>query len=110
MIAEICFGIIIIAGVLYFLWTRSAPATSFEKKLEGGKSKVVVKTAKPLSRIALSDKADGEKLLFIRNNIAKGETVEFIYPPSQDIAQLTVDDDTGTNIYNLSPGQKLEYF
>lgn len=103
MIIEFVAGFVIVGILLYIFWKLSQPKLFFEKVLAKGKSKVIIKTGKPLKRVMLSDKANGEKLSFVRNDIKKGEALEFIYPASTDTAQLIIDDENGTNTFRLTP-------
>lgn len=105
MILELLIGLVIVCITLYLIWKKLDSQFSFKKFLKDGKSVVLVKTNKPLKRIALIDQAEGEKLTFVRNNIEKGDLIEFVYAPSQEEALLIIDDDSGTHTFKLSINQ-----
>jgi ABC-type uncharacterized transport system permease subunit len=101
MIVELIIGIAVVCAALYLLLRYLEKPLFFEKRIRGGKSVVVVRTNKPLKRVTVTDKADNEKLTFVRNNVGKGEFVEFIYHASPEDALLIVDDDVGTHTFKI---------
>lgn len=85
------FALMLIILIAYFVWKRGAGSVKFEKKLKDGKSVVEVQPFVNLKRVMVQDKAGGESLVFVRENVASGEKVFFEYPPSNSPARLTTE-------------------
>ncbi len=85
------FAFLVLALVIYFIWKRGAGSVKFQKKLKDGKSLVCVQPFVNLKRVMVQDKAGGENLVFVRENIASGEKVWFEYPASNSPARLTTE-------------------
>ncbi len=101
MIIELIIGFLFIIILLYLIWRQLDKPFSFEKRIQNGKSVVFVKTNVPLKRVSLSEKVGRDKLLFVRNNVEVGASVEFVYPLSQGKTTITIEDETGEHAFTL---------
>ncbi|MBD3389890.1 hypothetical protein GF415_02945 [Candidatus Micrarchaeota archaeon] len=85
------FSIMVLVLVIYFVWKRGSGSVKFQKKIKGGKSVVLVQPFVNLKRVMVQDKASGESLVFVKENLGSGETVWFEYPASNSPARLTTE-------------------
>ncbi len=85
------FAFLLLALIAYFVWKRGSGSVTFEKKIIEGKIVVMVQPFLNLKRIMVQDKASGESLVFVRENISSGEKIYFEYPASDSPARLTTE-------------------
>ncbi|MBN2122409.1 hypothetical protein JW721_05150 [Candidatus Micrarchaeota archaeon] len=85
------FTLLLLIIVAYFFLKRGSGSVNFEKKLIDGHSVVSVQPFFNLKRAMVQDKAGGESLVFVRENIPSGEKVVFEYPASNTPARLTTE-------------------
>ena len=105
LVKEIAIGTVIAAVVLggiYFLWKRNTGPADFRKTIENGKSKVVVKANKNLRKVVLVEFIDGEEMMLSRENVAKNERIEFVYPHSMERAKLIIEDEKGEHAMDVA--------
>jgi hypothetical protein len=104
MIVEILIGtgiaISVLAGV-YVFWKKSSGIAEFSKRVQEGKSMVTVKANKDLRKITLVEVHENEEIMLVRDNVAKNETVEFVYPFSLEKAQLTIQDENSDHYFEV---------
>jgi len=101
MILEICAGLVIVVCIvlIIYLLTRSRSSVSIEKKTEGGNVKLSMKANKDIRQIDVSGQnEDGEEIRFMRKDLKKGETVEFVFPLTRNPLQITVTDESGNKV------------
>jgi hypothetical protein len=85
------FTLLLIIILAYFVLKRGSGSVNFEKKIVNGHSVVTVQPFFNLKRAMVQDKAGGESLVFVRENIPSGEKVVFEYPASKAPARLTTE-------------------
>jgi hypothetical protein len=85
------FALLLLVLIAYFVWKRGTGSVNFTKKIVEGKSVVRVQPFLNLKRIMVQDKAGGESLVFVRENVASGESVCFEYAASNSPARLTTE-------------------
>jgi hypothetical protein len=85
------FTLLLIIIIAYFFLKRGSGSVNFEKKLIDGRSVVSVQPFFNLKRAMVQDRAGGESLVFVRENIPSGEKVVFEYPASNSPARLTTE-------------------
>lgn len=85
------FSLLLIIILAYFMLKRGSGSVTFEKKIINGHSVVSVQPFFNLKRAMVQDKAGGESLVFVRENIPSGERVVFEYPASNTPARLTTE-------------------
>lgn len=100
MFIEWIVGLAVVAIGLYALWKYLETPVHIEKKIKNGKTLLTVKTNKSLRYIVVTDRAEDEKITFLRNNVEPG-TMEFIYPASDGIATVTIEDQTHRKKFNV---------
>ena len=77
--------------IIYLIWKRGAGSVTFRKKIVEGNSLVLVQPFVNLKRIMVQDKAGGQNLVFVRENVMSGEKIWFEYPASNTPARLTTE-------------------
>jgi len=92
------FAFLLLLLVIYFVWKRGAGSVKFKKKIKDGKSMVIVQPFVNLKRVMVQDKAGGENLVFVRENVSSGEKVYFEYPASNTPARLTTEGEVSITI------------
>ena len=92
------FAFLLLLVVIYFVWKRGAGSVKFQKRIKDGKSMVVVQPFVNLKRVMVQDKAGGQNLVFVRENISSGEKVYFDYPASNTPARLTTEGEANITI------------
>ena len=92
------FAVLLFALVIYFVWKRGAGSVKFQKQIKDGKSLVSVQPFVNLKRVMVQDKAAGQNLVFVRENVASGEKVYFEYPASNTPARLTTEGEANITI------------
>ena len=92
------FAILLLFLVVYFIWKRGAGSVNFKKRLKDGKSIVMVQPFVNLKRIMVQDKAGGENLVFVRENVSSGEKIWFEYPASNTPARLTTEGEANITV------------
>ena len=92
------FALALLFLVVYFVWKRGAGSVKFQKKIIEGKSVATVQPFINLKRIMVQDKAEGQNLVFVRENVASGEKVVFEYPASNTPARLTTEGELNITI------------
>ncbi|MFP3950280.1 MAG: hypothetical protein ACLFUZ_04290 [Candidatus Micrarchaeia archaeon] len=85
------FSVMVLAIVIYFIWKKGTGSVKFQKKIKEGKSLVLVQPFVNLKRVMVQDKAKGESLVFVKENMGSGEKVWFEYPASNSPARLTTE-------------------
>jgi hypothetical protein len=85
------FALLLFVLIIYFIWKRGSGSVNFTKKIVEGKSVVEVQPFLNLKRVMVQDKAGGESLVFVRENISSGEKVCFEYAASNTPARLTTE-------------------
>ncbi len=85
------FSVLLLLVIIYFVWKRGAGSVKFKKILKNGNSIVIVQPFVNLKRVMVQDKAGGEELVFVRENIRSGERIIFEYPASNTPARLTTE-------------------
>ena len=68
---------------------------SYKKKNMGTQTSLVVAANRDLFRIAVVARFGREEITFERKRIRKGQSVEFVYPRSDQKASLTVEAESG---------------
>jgi len=94
---EICVAAVVIIClilVVYFLLFSSRRVT-WKKTSQGANTSLKVNVGRDIRHVSLVAKFGGEKITFHRTRIKKGETVEFVYPSSEEPAILTVEVESG---------------
>ena len=88
MIAEICVGgsIVLILLILVYLLLFSKPFT-YVKRSHSGTTYLSITARKNLSSISVK----AGDISFRRQRIKKGQTIEFDYPSSNKLAELTIE-------------------
>ena len=98
MYEEICLGIIILTSIvliLYFLTRTKGPVT-VEKRIVEGNLKLSVKANDEIAVIEIKGKSEsGDEIPFMRRDVKKDETVEFIFPQTQNPITIIVRDGSG---------------
>jgi hypothetical protein len=92
------FAFLMLVLVAYLLYKRGSGSVTFEKKIVDGNSVVLVQPFMNLKRIMVQDKAGGESLVFVRENVSSGEKVYFEYPASRNPARLTTEGDLNVSM------------
>ncbi|MEM4272093.1 MAG: hypothetical protein QXH30_00740 [Candidatus Bilamarchaeaceae archaeon] len=88
--AFVIFALAIVIFALY-AFLGKAGSVSFHKKIKDGKSIVVVEPFIDLKRITVQDKAGGENIIFVRENVAPNQKLVFEYAASNTPARLTTE-------------------
>ena len=96
--AFLFFAIALLLVVIYLVWKRGAGSVKFEKRIVDGKSVATVQPFINLKRAMVQDKAEGQNIVFVRENIASGEKVVFEYPASNTPARLTTEGELNITI------------
>lgn len=68
---------------------------SYKKKAMGTQTSLIVIANRDLFRIGVVARFNSEQITFERRRIKKGQTVEFVYPRSDQKAKLTVEVESG---------------
>jgi len=96
------FGIIVAAlAVIVFLIFFLRKPYKWKKWIKGDRTVFVFEAGKDLKGIELHVRQGKEEMTFKRKNLKKGETVEFVYPVSTELATLMVDDDGGRKSHEV---------
>ena len=96
--AFLLFALVIAIFAIYIFFGKGAGSVKFEKKIKDGKSVVVVEPFTDLKRIIVQDKAEGENLVFVRENIPSNQRIVFEYAASNTPARLTTEGKTNITI------------
>jgi hypothetical protein len=94
--AFLLFALVIAVFAFYLFFGKGASSVKFEKRIKDGKSVVVVEPFVDLKRIMVQDKAGGENLVFVRENVPSNQKIVFEYAASNTPARLTTEG--GANI------------
>ena len=104
---ELCAGLIVIVciGLAAFMLGRPKSPITIEKNLDSGNVRLKIRMNRDLKRLEVIRKdggidgtvnrIDGD-VSFVRNNLKKGEEVEFVFSASSSPTKLIVDDEKGT--------------
>ncbi len=92
------FAFLVLILVIYFVWKRGAGSVKFKKRIMDGKSMVIVQPFVNLKRVMVQDKAGGQNLVFVRENVSSGEKIYFEYPASNTPARLTTEGEANVTI------------
>jgi len=68
---------------------------SYKKRTTGAQTSLVVMANRDLFRIGVDARFNNEQITFERRRIKKGQSVEFVYPRSDQKAKLTVEAESG---------------
>lgn len=85
------FALMLFFLIAYLVVKRGAGSVKFEKRIKEGKSQVMVQPFVNLKRIMVQDKAGGQNLVFVRENVDSGQKIFFEYPASNTPARLTTE-------------------
>lgn len=88
--AFLLFALVLVIFALYIFFGK-AGSVKFEKRIKDGKSVVVVEPFVDLKRVIVQDKAGGENLVFVRENVPSNQRVVFEYVASNTPARLTTE-------------------
>jgi flagellar basal body-associated protein FliL len=89
--AFVLFALVILILAFYLFFGKGASSVKFEKKIKDGKSVVVVEPFVDLKRVIVQDKAGGENLVFVRENVPSNQRIVFEYAASNTPARLTTE-------------------
>ena len=101
LVLEILLGLAIATVVLALFWLYNRKPIEYSKKVEKGRSTVRIRVNKELKKLELRDKADGEEVFIMRENISKGEELEFTYPNSSESAKISIDDGKQRHVFSV---------
>ena len=109
MVLEIILGVVIItlavvAGVVYWMWKKTDSPAEDYKTIEQGQSRVHIRAHHDLKEVVVRDRAEKEKLTFVRSDVKKGEAVEFIYPVSMKNAHIVFRMNGDEQVVHAGPG------
>jgi hypothetical protein len=103
MIEEICAGALILgvlAVIAYLLFGRK-PVT-FSKNVGKTNTTVEITANRNLHKVSLVARFGNERIKFERKRVRKGQTLDFVYPSSDEPAELIVEIKPGKgDIYEL---------
>jgi hypothetical protein len=88
-----CAGVVILfclIAMAYILF-GGLKQFSYKKKAMGTQTSLVITANRDLFRIGVVARFDHEQIAFERRRIKKGQSVEFVYPSSDQKAQLTIE-------------------
>jgi hypothetical protein len=97
MYFEICVGLVVLACIIliiYILAKQSGPI-QYEKKSDSGSLNLSIKANRDIKSIELKVSNEFEAPVFRRQNILKGEVVEFVFPQTNEGITITVIDKSG---------------
>jgi len=103
MILEICAGLIVIACVIVILYllTRTGGPVSIERSGEEGNIRLRIRANKDIKSIEVKSGSGEEGLLFVRRNLSKDESVEFLIPAGSEKIELLISDESGTKTISI---------
>lgn len=81
----------LLAIVLFILIIMGARPFTYQKRTEGQNTCLTVTAKRNISRVSVSVKVGGEDVMFERRRVRKDQSVEFVYPSSQEKAKLTIE-------------------
>ncbi len=91
-----CAGTVIVLCVIALIYVLLGfRKFSYKKKNMGTQTSLVVLANRDLFRIAVVARFNKEEITFERRRIRKGQSVEFVYPRSDQKARLTVEVESG---------------
>ncbi|MDD5339994.1 MAG: hypothetical protein PHV13_01965 [Candidatus ainarchaeum sp.] len=91
-----CAGTVILLCVIALIYVLLGfRKFSYRKKDMGSQTSLVVKANRDLFRIAVVARFNKEEITFERRRIRKGQSVEFVYPRSDQKAKLIVEAESG---------------
>jgi hypothetical protein len=98
MIFEICAGLIVITSIIIILYllTRSGGPISVERLNENGNVRLRIKANKNIKCIEAKCGKGEEGLSFVRKDLNKDESVEFLIPTTSEKVELTITDESGS--------------
>lgn len=99
MLFEICAGLVVIvciALIIYILAKQSGPI-SIEKKTDSGNTNLIIKANRDIKSIEVIISNESEGHVFRRQNLKNGESVQFVFPQTNEAITITVADATGTH-------------
>ncbi|MBU0592066.1 hypothetical protein KKF81_00650 [Candidatus Micrarchaeota archaeon] len=97
MIIEACVVSVLLIGIIiiaYFVFT-SKPF-KYSKTTESKNTHITLTANKNLHQVSVQAKFGNEKIQFERKKIKKGQTIDFVYPFSNEKATLTVVEESGS--------------
>jgi hypothetical protein len=103
MIFEVCAGLTVIASIIVILYllTRSGGPISIERMNEEGNVRLKIKANKSIKCIEVKSGTGEERLSFVRRDLIKDETVEFLIPTTTEKLELIITDENGTKTTSI---------
>lgn len=98
MIFEICVGIVVIVcvGLIIYILAKQSGPISIDKKTDSGNTNLMIKANRDIKSIELKISNEFEGAIFKRQNLKRGEVVQFVFPQTNETITITVTDATGT--------------
>jgi hypothetical protein len=91
-----CAGTVILLCIIALIYVLLGfRKFSYKKKSMGNQTSLVVVANRDLFRIAVLARFNKEEITFERRRIRKGQSVEFVYPRSDQKAKLIVEAESG---------------
>jgi hypothetical protein len=103
MMLEICVGLIVIASIIIILYllTRSSGPISIDRTTQNGNVCLKVKANRGIKSIEVKSGNGEEGLLFVRKNLSKDDSVEFLLPPNPGKLELLITYEGGTKSVSI---------